>query len=71
MQSTKMTPETTPNAGQNPDTILVRLHPDSPLAKEADKNLTANAQLMQVNKTGLLAHLIQEALGPAFTVRAA
>jgi len=66
-----MTPETIPPADPNADTIIVRLHPDSPLAKAADEDLTANAQLMKTTKTGLIASLIQKTLGPAFTVRAA
>ena len=66
-----MTPEPISTPALNADTIIVRLHPESSLAKEADKDLAANAQLMKTTKTGLLAHLIQQTLGPAFTVRAA
>ena len=68
-----MTPPTTQSTPlkADEDVIIVRLHPDSTLAKLADKDLTANAQLMKEEKTHLLARLIQQTLGPAFTVRAA
>jgi hypothetical protein len=66
-----MTPETIPPADPAADIIIVKLHPDSPLAKAADADLTANAQLMKTTKPNLLASLIQKTLGPAFTVRAA
>ena len=53
------------------DTNIVKLHPESSLAKQAAKDLAANARLHRVSETQRLAEILQMTLGPAFSVRAA